>query len=160
MKVAIIIHSKTGITLKLAQVIQNSLVKDGHQVELANLKTTEPIVDSTAMSTVFKFTNLPDVSAYDAILFGGPIWAFRPSPVIRQAIQQCGTKLQGKKVFPFITMGFPFAWMTGNGSLSALRSLATKQGAKVLSGAILTGRKKNDAQAMQAIAAAVCTAIK
>lgn len=160
MNVAIIIHSKTGITLKLAKEIQSSLVKDGHTVELANLQTTEPIVDSTAMTTVFKFTNLPDASAYDVILFGGPIWAFRPSPVIRQAIQQCGTKLRGKKVFPFITMGFPFACMTGSGSLSALRGLAGKQGAKVLKGAILTGRQKNDEQAIQAIAADVCAAIK
>ncbi len=155
MKIIMILHSKTGVTLNLADSLRDRLVQDGHDVHRTLLETAEPISDNPRPNTVYKFTNLPDLSDADIVMFGGPVWAFRPSPVIRQAVRELGTKLKGKTVLPFLTMGFPFAWMAGNSSLQGLRRLCADFGAKTLQGIVLTGRQKNKPECHQALAETV-----
>jgi len=85
------------------------------------------------------FTNLPDISSADLLLLGGPVWAFRPSPVIMKAIEELGGKLAGKKVIAFVTHAFPWAWLTGTSSMNAMRRAVGTLGAKVLPGFVLSG---------------------
>lgn len=160
MNIQIIVHSKTGTTFRLGEIISDKLMQDGHTVNLTTLQTAEPVEMNPRTKQQYKFTNLPKVGNADVVLFGGPVWAFRPSPVICAAMQQLGVQYKGKKVIPFITQGFPFAWMTGKGSLNSLARIAGTQGAKLLPGAVLTGRAKGKTERMEAIAEAIRKALK
>jgi flavodoxin len=135
-KIAIIVHSLSGNTLKFANSLFNRLSEDGHVVNLTQLVTTVPIKGGTARQKMdISFTNLPKADDAELVLFGGPVWAFGPSPVIMAAIKQMGN-LKGKTALSFITMGFPFKFLGGNAALAWMnRELATL-GAKVLPGSI------------------------
>ncbi len=143
MKIAIIVHSKTGNTLKFAEKIKEKLTAAGHEVDLTHLQTATPVDGkSIRQKNGISFTSLPDVSSADAVLFGGPVWGFNPSPVILQAMLALAHQMKGKLMLPFLTMGFPFAWMGGKGSLNRMRRTAGTMGARVLNGAIVTGQRK------------------
>lgn len=160
MNIQIIVHSKSGTTFRLGEIISDKLMQEGHTVNLTTLQTTEPIDMNPRAKQEYKFTNLPDVSKADAVLFGGPVWAFRPSPVICAAMQQLGAQYKGKKVMPFVTQGFPYAWMTGKSCLNSLARIAGTFGAKVLPGAVLTGRANGKTERMQALAEDIRKALK
>jgi menaquinone-dependent protoporphyrinogen IX oxidase len=57
-------------------------------------------------STKAKYTikNPPDLSEFDAVLVGGPVWAFKASPVIMKYLVEDVQKLKGKKAMAFVTM--------------------------------------------------------
>jgi len=136
MNIAIVVHSQSGNTLKFANSLQKRLSADGHTVELTQLQTREPVKGGSVRQAMeIQFTNLPDLNAAEVVLFGGPVWAFGPSPVIYQAIKQLG-KLNGKRVISFATMGFPLKGMGGKAALRWMDTAAGTQGAKVLPGSI------------------------
>ncbi len=96
MKIAILVHSKSGNTRKFADSLFESLCADGHQVNLTQLETTAPVKQGSIRDKQeISFSNLPDITDAEAVLFGGPVWAFGPSPVIVAAIKQVGS-LKGK----------------------------------------------------------------
>ncbi len=159
MTISIIVYSKTGITLRFAEVIRKKLNSAGHMVHLTKLETKVPLEENPMSKQEIDFTNMPDVSAADAVLFGGPVWGFNPCQATCKAIHKAGNKLKGKKVIPFITMGFPFAWMTGSGSANKLRGIAASYGAKALKGIVLTGRNQNNQTAMESLAEKISKAL-
>jgi len=135
-KVSIIVHSLSGKTRKFADSLFDRLTSDGHTVNLCQLETTVPIKGGSVYQKMdIQFTNLPSVKDADLVLFGGPVWAIGPSPVIISAMQQIGN-LKGKSVVSFITMGFPLKCMGGNAALARMNRVAGTQGAKVLPGSI------------------------
>jgi flavodoxin len=160
MNIGIIYYSKTGFTQSLAETIKDVLAAKGHSVQLSKLETKEPIPDNPTQMPKFTFLNMPDIGQYDAVFFGGPVWAFRPCPVLRQAIERNGSKLKGKIVVPFMTMGFPFAFMTGNSSVRSLKNLARSYGAKVTAGAVLPGKSKNNSAQKQKFAESLASALR
>ncbi|MEN6443217.1 MAG: ArsR family transcriptional regulator [Methanoregula sp.] len=109
MKVCIIYHSETGNTRHIAQ--HMSSVVDCHLVE---------VYDRAAYSALTRFLvrckrarneeTVPiepasiDVSGYDILVFGSPVWAFKPTPAIHAAIASvkgCG----GKSAVAYCTHG-------------------------------------------------------
>lgn len=136
MNIQILIHSKTGNTRKFADSISGCLTQSGHNVMITELATKQPMDKIQPGGSVScEIINLPDLSTADLVMFGGPVWAFRPSPVIMTAIAQC-SDLNGKYVVPFLSMGFPFRWMSGNSSLSKMALALRNRGAKVVMGGI------------------------
>jgi len=136
MEVSILVHSKTGNTRKFADSISARLSALGHKVSLTQLQTTVPINGGSVRQPMdIRFVNLPDITTADLILFGGPVWAFSPSPVIDAAMKQLGS-LQGKKAMSFCTMGFPLKGMGGKGSLRWMDRRLKELGADVLPGSI------------------------
>lgn len=137
MKIGIIFHSKTGTTLGFGHLIGGMLREEGHQVELVDLQTDAPLnFGSVRSAPPFKVTNLPDGSKYDALLVGGPVWAFSASPVIYAAVKEL-KNIKGKKVLPFLTMGFPLLGMGGKQAIALLDKELTAAGAIVLPGVII-----------------------
>lgn len=142
MKVGIIVHSLTGHTLSVANLLEDKLTADGHQVVLESL-VSEPEQPSDISKV--NLQNIPDVSGYDAVFFGAPVWAFSPSSVMRAYLQQIPS-LAEKRAGCFVTQAFPFAWMGGNSSIRIMKELCEDKGAEVLhTGIINWGRKKRDA---------------
>ena len=100
MEIALIYHSQTGNTERFANALADALMLAGHTVNSIKLQTVNPVKQAHVKSHQdIAFTNLPDPAAFDLILFGGPVWAFGPSPVIIAAISEMGT-LSGKKAIP------------------------------------------------------------
>jgi len=143
LKVSIVVHSLSGKTRKFADSLFDRLTSDGHIVNLTQLETTVPIKGGSVRQKMdIKFTNLPSVNDAELVLFGGPVWAFGPSPVIIAAMQQIAN-LKGKSVVSFTTMGFPLKCMGGNAALAWMNRVAGTQGAKVLPGSVCCTMLRN-----------------
>ena len=137
MNIGIIFHSKTGTTLGFGHLIGGTLREEGHQVELVDLQTDVQINFGSIRSTPpFKVTNLPNGNKYDALLVAGPVWAFSASPVIYTAVKKL-KNIKGKKVLPFVTMGFPWSWLGGRQAIALLTTELSAAGAIVLPGVII-----------------------
>jgi len=136
MKTAILYHSESGNTGRFANTLADALMQAGHTVNSVQLQTTAPVKKASVRDKQeITFRNLPDLSSYDLIIFGGPVWAFGPSPVIIAAIKQC-TGLEGKTALPIASMGFPFRCLGGTASLRYMNRELVLKGAKVLPGSI------------------------
>lgn len=137
MKTVIIVHSQSGTTLQFAEHISNQLKKKKHYVDLIHLKTDPEIKGgSVRHTTPFKIINLPDIKEYELIMLGGPVWAFSASPIVLAALEKLGD-LSGKKILPFVTMGFPFPSMGGKKAIAMMSNKACELGATVLPGKII-----------------------
>lgn len=129
MNIAIIYHSQTGNTEKLAKLLDARLKEEGHTVTRFKLETDVPVKGGTIRQPMnFKLTNLPDISTFDAYCIGGPVWAFGPSVVIYKAILQMDD-LKKKNVLPFVTMSFPLIGMGGKNAIKHIsKAIADKNG--------------------------------
>jgi menaquinone-dependent protoporphyrinogen IX oxidase len=136
MKIAVLFHSETGRTQRFAEGLADALMHKGHMVNSIKLQTTAPVQQApVGKAQQIDFQNLPKLDEFELILWGGPVWALGPSPMIVEAIRQ-QSSLAGKTAIAFATMGFPFKFMGGNRALKYMnRELATK-GAKVLPGKV------------------------
>jgi len=160
MKVGIVVHSKTGTTLRFGKIFAEELEKKGHSVDTLELKIDpEDYQGKTNEGADFKILNLPDVSDYDVLLLGGPVWGFSASPVIMRCIRQI-EGIKGKKVLPFVTQGFPFAGMGGNRALSQMTKEAKAKGAKVLPGRSVQKMFRNIDRNMKKAASEVPSILK
>ncbi|MDD2331610.1 MAG: hypothetical protein PHI68_03035, partial [Candidatus Cloacimonetes bacterium] len=143
MKIAIVVYSKTGSCLSLAELIRQALHPKGHEVTLFELKVEgDPTVGKQPGKATYKILNQPDVSAFDVVIAGGPVWAFRACCVIKEAISALDN-LSGKHFIPFTTMSFPFRGMGGTATLNTLAKIARNKGAKVHKGAIARKMLRN-----------------
>jgi len=137
MKIVIMVHSQSGTTMEFAERIAVKLKEKYQVVHLTKLETDPPIKSGSVRHTApFNITNLPDIKEYDIILIGGPVWAFSASPIVVAAIEKLGN-LSGKKVIPFVTMGFFHPSLGGNKAISLLGQKASAVGATVLPGKII-----------------------
>lgn len=149
MKIGIIVHSKTGTTLEYAKLIAERLKEHGHQVDLTELKTDVPVEGGSVRgSKKFSILNIPDCSEYEAILIGGPVWGLSASPVVIACLKEL-RGVEGKKILPFVTMGFPFAGMGGSQAVSLMSRTAAGLGAQVLPGKIIPKLFRNFRQQME-----------
>ncbi|MDD1687771.1 NAD(P)H-dependent oxidoreductase [Methanoregula sp.] len=109
MNICIIYHSETGNTRHAAQHIASAC--DGKLVEVTdktgyNRLTGFLVRCKMAMGeekTLIEPGSL-DVSGYDQLVFGSPVWAFKPTPAIHAAIDSL-VGCEGKKATAFCTHG-------------------------------------------------------
>jgi len=137
MNIGIIVHSKSGTTLKFAKLIAEKLTEHKHEVDIIELKTDVPATGSVRQSNKFSIINIPDCTKYGALLLGGPVWGFAASPVIIRCIKEL-QGISGKKILPFVTMGFPFPSMGGKQAIKMMSEAAGSLGGIVLPGKIIT----------------------
>jgi len=109
MKICIIYHSETGNTRHVAQHLSSAF--DSKLVEIndiaPHLLLTKFLV-RCKMARGEEMTKTEpesvDVSEYDLIVFGSPVWAFKPTPAIHTAIAML-KGCMGKPAFAFSTHG-------------------------------------------------------
>jgi flavodoxin len=142
MKVGILVHSGTGITRRFAGVLAERLREGGHEAEVVPLEAAGEVRPHQRDVVLER---VPDCGGYDAMMIGGPVWAFDMSPVV---LSFAGSlrDLAGMRVVPFATMAFPFPFMGGTRAVRRLGALLEKAGATVLPGVILGGRTREEAQ--------------
>lgn len=132
MKVGIIIHSQTGNTASLSSGIAEALRKEGFSAEVQLLRPAGIVKPS---SKNIEFRREIDLSSYDTILFGCPVWAFSASNVMIAFLNKIEA-LKNKKVLPFVTHGLPFKFMGANQAIGRISSLLDMMMADVLEGEI------------------------
>ena len=116
MKIGIVVHSHTGNTRSVGQRLREALVKAGHDVKIEPL---EVVGGEQPNARQFQLASCPDVSGYDAVILGAPVRGANISPVMAAFLSQV-PNLQGKKVFCYVTMFFPFTWMGGTNAIAKM----------------------------------------
>lgn len=107
MKIDIIIYSQSGHTASLAKEIAGQLRDSGLD---CSMELLFPYGIPKPWTRKIQFRKMPDITEYDVVLLGAPVWAFNVSSVMRTYIGQITTPMKGKKVLPFVTHGLPLAF--------------------------------------------------
>jgi flavodoxin len=127
MKIGIIVHSKTGNTLSVAQGLKEKLTSAGHMVSLEQVTAAN---DDEINADRIQLIKKPDIGGYDALIIGAPVRGFSFSPVMTAYISKAGS-LHGKKIACFVTQAFPFPAMGGNQAIGQALKLCEACGASV-----------------------------
>ncbi len=110
MKAIIVYYSYSGNTEGVAK-----LIRDSTGYDMAAIKTVKPYVgtydDVVAQGkrqaeAGFLPPIMPldaDISAYDAIFLGAPVWWYTVAPAVKTFLTR--TNLEGKTIYPFVTDG-------------------------------------------------------
>ena len=126
MNIGLIVYSKTGHTLSVARRLKEKLSAAGHAVTLEQLETVGP-VSPNAMSVELK--TMPAIAAYDALVFGSPVWGGVPAAPIVSYLGQVPS-LAGKKVACLVTGFFPAEWGR-NQTVARMKEICESKGATV-----------------------------
>lgn len=145
MKIGIVIHTQSGHTAQFARAIATKFNSNGHQAEIEMLRTVGQVSPG---SRKFTIKNMPTLDEYEAVLFGGPVWAFKASPVIMTCLSEL-RNIKNKKVMSFVTMGLPFSWMGGKQAIKAMDQELEASGGEVLPGEILHYFVKTNPQKLE-----------
>ena len=107
-KVLVVYYSLTGHTKDIAEKIALQTKAD-----LFEIKTKEPYPTGAKLYTTAKkeiknklypaVEALPDITGYDVIFVGAPVWWYTMAPPLFSVLEQID--FQGKKVIPFSTQG-------------------------------------------------------
>lgn len=125
MRIGIIVYSKTGNTLQVAERIATALTQKGEHVELQRF-TAE--TESAQSNRPVRLSALPDPNGYDALIIGAPVQAFSLDPAMTMYLKQIGA-LQKVQTLCFITQHFKKAWMGGNRAMKQLLEQLKEKGA-------------------------------
>ena len=138
MKVGIIVHSHTGNTLAVARRLEENLLAVGHSV---NLEQVTAVNEDPSAAGNIQLKKIPDITAYEVLIFGAPVRAFSLSPVMKVYISQLPS-LKGKKVGCFVTQHFPHPLMGGNQSIKKMRKLIEAKGENIFGTGIVNWSHK------------------
>ena len=156
MSTCIIYYSYSGITQGVA-----GRIRDACGCEILEVRPTEEYSDLTVVLKGCIRSNMGardrigqdeiDVSGYDLIVIGTPVWALKPTPVINGAIAAL-RGCEGKKGMVFATCdGSP-----GPGStIEELRHALAEKGIDIVDSFVLTGKEIEDDLKIQDIISSV-----
>ena len=132
MKSVIIYYSYTGNTKKVTQYLTEYLRQKGQVdiIELKGLNESDKFFSQAIRALRHKRAIIEpvnfDLTQYDLISLGGPVWAFAPAPAMNTYLDRC-FGLEGKEVILFTTYGSG----TGNQRcLNYMQGIITKKGAR------------------------------
>lgn len=143
MKIGLIVHSVTGNTLYVVNQLQTKLIEKGHEVEVKEIKTSAKV--NPGEKNV-KFTELPSLDGYDALVFGSHTEAFQLEQAMKLYFGQI-ENLKGYKVACISTHQFPFKWLGGNSAVKKMENLCKIKGATVLGTAVVDWSPEKKRQA-------------
>ena len=127
MKIGIMIHSQTGHTLSVGEDLKRALTDAGHEAVLEKVAAKNEAPQSAAN---LKMISPPDVSGYDALIFGAPVHGFSLSPVMKEYLSKYAQP-GGEKVGCFVTQQLKKPWMGGNHAIRQMVALCEGKGAQV-----------------------------
>lgn len=132
MKILIIYYSYHGNTKKVAEILDECL-RQTYEVRISRLEALDESTSffrQTARAFFHKKAKLSfvdfDLSSYDLICLGTPVWAFAPAPAMNAYLDGC-FGLEGKSVVLFTTYG------SGTGvirCLNYMQTILSNKGAK------------------------------
>lgn len=149
MNIGIIIYSRTGNTLSVAERLKKSLLEAGHTVTIDRVtaENDEPNANGPA-----RLTYTPSISAYDHVIMGAPVQAFSLTPVMKLYLSQL-TQINGRKISCFVTQHFPKAWMGGRQAIKQMSCRIIEKGGIVTETGIVNWTNKAREQQIAGVVA-------
>ena len=132
MKSLVVYYSYSGNTKKVAKVLVEVLKAKGQVEELELIASDEAKSFLSQCGRAFKHKKAQiqevnfDLSKYDLVCFGTPVWAFGPAPALNTYLDKCSGVI-GKDIILFSTYG------SGVGKercLDYMQKILTDKGAK------------------------------
>jgi len=143
MKIGIIVHSKTGHTLSVAEKLKAALLGVAHEAEILRVSAAD---EDAAIKGKITLLSVPDISGFDSLVFAAPVWGFSLSPVMQKYLSSV-SDLSGRRSACFVSMQFPFPCLGGNRSIRQFKAvLAAKGSAPSETGIINWSGKKREEQ--------------
>jgi len=140
MKIGIIVYSQTNNTYSVAQKLQEKFVEDGNEV---NIEKVVPVGEVHPGSKDIHFETRPDISTYDALIFGSPVHAFSLAPAMGAYMERI-VSIQDKKVACFVTKGLRFNWTGGTRAIGQMKKICQAKGGIILGTGIVVWNKQRD----------------
>ncbi len=131
MKSIIVYYSYTGNTKKVAQDLKEILTEKGEidSIELSSIDEAKSFLGQCRRAFFKKRAQIApvnlDLSKYDLICLGTPVWAFKPAPAMNTYLDKC-SGVEGKEIILFTTYG------SGRGNeqcLNYMQGILAKKGA-------------------------------
>lgn len=146
MKAVIIYYSYSGNTKKIANILAKLLSDrfEVEQTELVSLDEAKSFFGQVRRALVHKYAKIQPVnfnlSRFDLVCFGTPVWAFAPAPAMNTYLAKCFW-LGDKSIILFATYGSG----TGlNRCLNYMQKILAKKGVKRFSRFSIQQFKVND----------------
>jgi flavodoxin len=124
MNVGIMVYSKTGNTLSVAEKLKERLEKEGHFI---NIKKIEPVNSAITDPNKINIKNIPNLAEYDILIFGSPVHGFTLAPVFKAYLQKLSS-LKGKRVFCYVTKALPTKNFGGNKAIDIMEQSILSHG--------------------------------
>jgi flavodoxin len=108
MKISIVYYSRTGNTMKAAEILEEKFKKEKAEVDLIKIEHIKKPGFFTAGRMAMKQQELPikntdfDMKKYDFIIAGSPTWGGNPSPFIKSFMNRT-ENIKGKNIAVFGT---------------------------------------------------------
>lgn len=126
MKIGIIIYSITGNTRLVARKLQKSIISQGIDAELLEIKA---ISDDPEQIRI-EITDAPSPSGFDQLVFASPVHAFMLSKVMKTYLSKI-ENLEQKDVTLVVTHQFSRTWMGANWALRQMKRYVELKNGKV-----------------------------
>lgn len=133
MNIGIIIYSHTGHTLSVGEKIMESLLAKGHSVRLERISAANEDPQSKERISL---TVIPDITPYDAVIFGAPVQGARLSPVMSEYLALLPS-MQGRKAACFVTQQFKMKWMGSTRAVKQITRAAEQKGTSITASGIV-----------------------
>lgn len=139
MNIGIIIFSRTGNTLSVAEKLLEACIAAGHTAVIARVTAED---ENTNAKGPVQLKTAPDPTRFDAVIFGAPVQAFSLSPIMKAYLAQV-PRISGKKVCCFVTQHFPKPWMGGKQAIRQMRNLCRIKGTDITETGIVNWTSKS-----------------
>jgi len=118
MKVTIILYSETRNTFSVVEKLQSKFKKDGHLVDIIELKVYD-------IKKNKKLLSHPDITPCDLLIFASPVQAFSVAVPMQEYMKNMNIPLN-QKVNLLITQHFKKRWLGGNRALKQMRKYLSR----------------------------------
>lgn len=143
MKIGIIVFSKTGHTYEAAFRLAAKLKTIGHEAIVDRILVVD---DKETKPENMRFEYQPDITGYDLLIFGAPVWAFSLCEFMRKYLTELSLP-QGMRTMCYVTMGLSFLSFGGKRAIKQMEAVLEEKGSLVLETATVswgaTKREKN-----------------
>ena len=136
MKIGIIIHSQTNNTYSVAEKLQEKLQKSGNEVEIQRVNM---VGGNKPGSKNIQIENPPELTGYNALVFGSPVHAFSLAPAMKIYLEQIPS-LEGMKVALFVTKGAPLNFTGGTQAIGKMKKICQSKGGTIVGTGIVIWR--------------------
>jgi flavodoxin len=155
MKIGIIVFSKTNNTFSIAERLRADLAQKGLDAEIQRIV---PENDDPGVKPPIVFSNQPDVSPYDVVIFASPVWAFSLAGVMKEYLEQVSS-LHGKKVFSYVTKQLASKFTGGTKANRQIKSAVELKGGTVEKSFIVSWKNKKREAEITSLIAEICNAV-
>jgi flavodoxin len=156
--IGIIVYSQTGHTLSVATRLKERLSAAGHVVTVEQIEAMGP---ARPRATSVKLRTRPRIDAYDALVFGSPVWGGALASPVTSYLEQISS-LEGKKVACLVTSAFAAAGWGRNQTIAQMVAVCESKGATVCGSAgvgwFSWTRKRRISEAVDALSAVITEA--